>query len=161
MKKEIFSTKDLYGVFSSDAKFKIYHSILVDNQINCLFDRYIPNNTIMREEIKMFAPLVVYTEDDYRKVLNVNWLDGRIFEKENVKYKATRMDILLSELIKSEVTQIDDDILLDIENKINEKIEENPKRYSRIWKRVTNTSKNIAKKDKQAKKLLRTKINDS
>lgn len=155
MEKEIFYTKDLYGVFSSDGKFKIYHRILVDNKIQCLFDRYIPNNTIIKEEIKMFAPLVVYTEDDYSKVLNVNWPAGIIFTKDSISNKAVRMDIVLKKIFDNDVEQIDNDLLKDIENEINRKIKENSNIYSRIWKKVTNSDKNIAKKDKQIEKLMK------
>ncbi len=145
MEEEKLDTKELYGVFCNDGSFKIYHHIIFENVIECLFENKINKNTIMKEEIKLFSPLVVYTPDDDLKIKSQNWLNGEVFTNNEKYYRAIKLDIILNEILHADSPVITESLVDKIENIINTKLENNKDRYNEIWNNILD-DKNVKTK---------------
>lgn len=147
MKNKIYETKELYGVFCNDKTFRIYHHVILENTIHCLFDSKINKNTIIREELNLFSPLVVYNPETNNNKNTIYWLDGRFFVNDKKNYKAIRLDVILNEFLNIQPKSIDEELLTKIEKIMNKKIKTNNILYNNIWKNMVISEYDITKKN--------------
>lgn len=138
MEENRYKINELYGVFGSDGTFKIYHYTVLEGTIHCLFENGIAPNTVMREEIKMFSPLVVYDPKDNVKIKSQNWMNGEVFQKDDIYYRAIKLDTVLERILCNNFIIEDKSSISKLESTINEKLKNNIVWYNSIWDDILN-----------------------
>ncbi len=146
MEEEIYKTSELYGVFCNDGSFKIYHYVVLENIIDCLFTSKIIKNTIMKEEIKMFSPLVAYTPNNDLRIKSQKWMNGEVFENKDKYYRAIRLDIILNEILNINSVITNDALIKKVETVINSRLGKNIIKYQEVWNSILEDDKNLDKK---------------
>ncbi len=142
MGKRKFETSDLYGVFCSDGTFRVYYYGIIEDTVHCLFDKKIFKNTIMKEEIKLFPVIVVYDPNDSVKIKSQDWMNGQVFTYDNKYYRAIKLDTILDEILCNNYVIDNTEAVIQLENTINKRLQENILWYRDIWKNILSEEDN-------------------